>query len=124
MNCDMWYNYCMRQTLLRNYEENDYKHYFCYVCKKTDSPDKRPPKEKRLLTRCLICFDVWMCREHIITLNCLDSPMGICCRHTRYTPGWGSWNPTGGYPELTEFPIIPKAERWQDIDDICTSKGI
>eukprot|EP00971_Amphidinium_carterae_P143698 2847265-Amphidinium_carterae.1 len=50
--------------------------------------------------------------------------MGICCRHTRYTPGWGSWNPTGGYPELTEFPIIPKAERWQDIDDIQTSKGI
>eukprot|EP00971_Amphidinium_carterae_P221326 4393861-Amphidinium_carterae.1 len=50
--------------------------------------------------------------------------MGVCCRHTRYTPAWGSWNPTGGYPELTEFPIIPKAERWQDIDDICTSNGI
>eukprot|EP00971_Amphidinium_carterae_P178686 3544644-Amphidinium_carterae.1 len=105
MSCDLWYNYCMRQTLLRNYEEKDFKHYFCYVCKKTDSPDKRPPKGNRLLTRCLICFDVWMCREHIITLNCLDSPMG-------------------GFPELTEFPIIPKAERWQDIDDICSSKGI
>eukprot|EP00971_Amphidinium_carterae_P094098 1862286-Amphidinium_carterae.1 len=50
--------------------------------------------------------------------------MGICCRHTRYTPGWGSWNPTGGFPELTEFPIIPMAERWQDIDDIQSSKGI
>eukprot|EP00971_Amphidinium_carterae_P075436 1490523-Amphidinium_carterae.1 len=50
--------------------------------------------------------------------------MGICCRHTRYTPGWGSWNPTGGYPELTEYPIIPLAERWQDIDDIQSSKGI
>eukprot|EP00971_Amphidinium_carterae_P069518 1375531-Amphidinium_carterae.1 len=50
--------------------------------------------------------------------------MGVCCRHTRYTPGWGSWNPTGGYPELTEFPIIPKAERWQDVDDVCTSNGI
>eukprot|EP00971_Amphidinium_carterae_P275093 5458260-Amphidinium_carterae.1 len=36
MNCELWYNYCMRQTLLRNYEKHDYKHYFCYVCKKTD----------------------------------------------------------------------------------------
>eukprot|EP00971_Amphidinium_carterae_P310533 6170788-Amphidinium_carterae.1 len=50
--------------------------------------------------------------------------MGICCRHTRYTVGWGSWNPKGGYPELTEFPIIPLSERWQDTDDIQTTKGI
>eukprot|EP00971_Amphidinium_carterae_P335903 6471995-Amphidinium_carterae.1 len=50
--------------------------------------------------------------------------MGVCCRHTRYTPAWSSWNPTGGYPELTDFPIIPKSERWQDIDDVYTSKGI
>eukprot|EP00971_Amphidinium_carterae_P349126 6490860-Amphidinium_carterae.1 len=65
--------------------------------------------------------DVWI---HSIKLACLDTPMGICCRHTRYTPAWGSWNPTGGYPELTEFPIIPKVERWQDIDDVSTSYGI
>eukprot|EP00971_Amphidinium_carterae_P091028 1801792-Amphidinium_carterae.1 len=30
MNCDLWYNHCMRQTLLRNFEEHDYKNYFCY----------------------------------------------------------------------------------------------
>eukprot|EP00971_Amphidinium_carterae_P008580 169187-Amphidinium_carterae.1 len=78
MNCDVWYSYCMRQTLLRNSEEYDCLNYFCYVCKKTDSVKTRPPKGPRALSRCLICYDVWMCREHSIKLACLDSPMGIC----------------------------------------------
>eukprot|EP00971_Amphidinium_carterae_P341358 6480118-Amphidinium_carterae.1 len=74
MNWDMWYNYCMRQTERRSFEQEEKKNYFCYVCKKKGSQER-----------------------------------------TR---------PTGGYPTLTEFPDIPKQERWQDIDNITTSYGI
>eukprot|EP00971_Amphidinium_carterae_P315006 6261845-Amphidinium_carterae.2 len=64
MNWDLWYNYCMRQTQLRDLEEYNIENYFCYVCKKTDPLVKKSPKGLRALNRCLICYDVWMCREH------------------------------------------------------------
>eukprot|EP00971_Amphidinium_carterae_P077055 1522316-Amphidinium_carterae.2 len=30
----------------------------------------------------------------------------------------------GGYPMLTEFPGLPRQERWQDVDNISTSYDI
>eukprot|EP00971_Amphidinium_carterae_P032061 631414-Amphidinium_carterae.2 len=73
--------------------------------------------------KCLICEDVYMCAEHSIHAKCLESFARICCRHSRYTPGRGSWNPKGGYPKLEGLPNIPKQERWQDVDDVLSKHG-
>eukprot|EP00971_Amphidinium_carterae_P011238 221219-Amphidinium_carterae.2 len=43
----------------------------------------------------------------------------VCCRHTRFTPGTGSWNPTGYYPILEGMPTkMHLQERWQDEDNV------
>eukprot|EP00971_Amphidinium_carterae_P119719 2371854-Amphidinium_carterae.2 len=47
----------------------------------------------------------------------------VCCRHTRFTPGPGSWNPIGYYPILEGMPTIRHLqERWQDEDNIVPAR--
>eukprot|EP00971_Amphidinium_carterae_P035970 707105-Amphidinium_carterae.1 len=62
-----------------------------------------------------------MCPQHWIRPACLldtDSVV-VCCRHTRLTPGPGSWNPIGYYPILEGGPMKGHLkERWQDEDHI------
>eukprot|EP00971_Amphidinium_carterae_P044496 875027-Amphidinium_carterae.1 len=55
-----------------------------------------------------------------VRLACLDSVISVvCCRHSRFTPGIGAWNPTGYYPILEGLPKnVPLQERWQDVDNI------
>eukprot|EP00971_Amphidinium_carterae_P123505 2446019-Amphidinium_carterae.1 len=49
----------------------------------------------------------------------------VCCRHTRFTPGIGSWNPTGYYPRLECMPKkVLLQERWQDEDNIIPNHWI
>eukprot|EP00971_Amphidinium_carterae_P305444 6069820-Amphidinium_carterae.1 len=80
---------------------------WCYVCKK--GPDALVQ-----LTKCAACNNVFTCREHRIFLDCIPTGNGIaiCCRHTRYTPGVGSWNPVGGYPPLFETSEVKEEEEW------------
>eukprot|EP00971_Amphidinium_carterae_P061747 1222815-Amphidinium_carterae.1 len=89
--------------------------FFCCVQTEYRTRPKHPDAAE--LFKCLICEDVYMCREHSIFLQCLDSGARICCRHSRYTPRHGSWNPMGGYPPLSDRPHIAKQERWQDVED-------
>eukprot|EP00971_Amphidinium_carterae_P031523 620786-Amphidinium_carterae.1 len=62
-----------------------------------------------------------MCPQHWIRPACLlDTDYAVvCCRHTRLTPGPGSWNPIGYYPILEGGPTKGHLqERWQDEDHI------
>eukprot|EP00971_Amphidinium_carterae_P242589 4816654-Amphidinium_carterae.1 len=116
-----WWNwdfYCCVQTEYRflTVPPEDRMHYYhCYVCNKPGTRPNHPDNAE--LFKCLICEDVYMCKEHSIFLQCLESATRICCRHNRYTPRHGSWNPVGGYPPLADKPFIAKQERWQDTAD-------
>eukprot|EP00971_Amphidinium_carterae_P335146 6470833-Amphidinium_carterae.1 len=68
----------------------------CYVCKKPPTPQQYG------LYRCIICDDVYMCRKHAIFPACIPVRTPICCAHSRWTRGVGSWNPPGGYPYIKE----------------------
>eukprot|EP00971_Amphidinium_carterae_P163283 3237305-Amphidinium_carterae.2 len=96
-------DYTQRSPHLRNW---------CYVCKK--GPDTRVQ-----IIKWAACNNVFMCREHRIFLDCIPTGNGIaiCCRHTRYTPGLGSWNPVGGYPPLFEVSEVKEQERWKEETD-------
>eukprot|EP00971_Amphidinium_carterae_P201435 3997026-Amphidinium_carterae.1 len=56
--------------------------------------------------------------EHRIFPDCLhnfyDRPITICCRHSRYTPRAGSWNPVGGYPVLKDTWDVKLEEEWRE----------
>eukprot|EP00971_Amphidinium_carterae_P262259 5201870-Amphidinium_carterae.1 len=116
-----WWNwdfYCCVQTEYRCLQlppEDKMHRYYCYVCEKPGTRPEHPDSAE--LFKCLICEDVYMCKEHSIFLKSLGSSARVCCRHNRYTPGHGSWNPVGGYPPLMDKPHIAKQERWQDVDD-------
>eukprot|EP00971_Amphidinium_carterae_P038017 747509-Amphidinium_carterae.1 len=121
---DVWHVYWNRQTELfcdfpPPQEVEEAGLYRCYVCR------AMPTRENQVtLKRCLICRDVYMCRDHWRRLACLDSFAVVCCRHSRFTPSSG-WNPYGGFPMLDGFPKdVPKQERWQDIDNISVNYGI
>eukprot|EP00971_Amphidinium_carterae_P336227 6472471-Amphidinium_carterae.1 len=89
----------------------------CYVCKKQHWTIRDGVE----LRRCLICKNVFMCPRHWIRPACLiDTEIAVvCCRHTRLTPGPGSWNPVGYYPILEGGPTKGHLqERWQDEDNI------
>eukprot|EP00971_Amphidinium_carterae_P172104 3412278-Amphidinium_carterae.1 len=64
--------------------------YWCYACGKT--PGRDTP-----MARCALCGNVFMCMDHRIFPDCLhnfpERPITICCRHSRFTPRPGSWNP-------------------------------
>eukprot|EP00971_Amphidinium_carterae_P317645 6314279-Amphidinium_carterae.1 len=95
--------------------------YRCYVCKQQHWSITRDGVELR---RCLICRNVFMCPKHWIRLACMDTTFAVvCCRHTRFTPGTGSWNPTGYYPILEGMPTkLHLQERWQDEDHIVPAQ--
>eukprot|EP00971_Amphidinium_carterae_P307134 6103931-Amphidinium_carterae.2 len=96
------------------------KRHRCYVCKKPHW-NTRDGVELR---RCLLCRNVFTCPQHWIRLACMDTfYVVVCCRHTRFTPGPGSWNPVGYYPILEGMPTIRHLqERWQDEDNIVPAK--
>eukprot|EP00971_Amphidinium_carterae_P176495 3499328-Amphidinium_carterae.2 len=56
--------------------------------------------------------------EHRIFPDCLHNfakkQITICCRHSRYTPRYGSWNPEGGYPTLADSPEVKLEETWRE----------
>eukprot|EP00971_Amphidinium_carterae_P038661 760115-Amphidinium_carterae.2 len=85
--------------------------YWCYVCLKGGGRDVP-------LARCAACDNVFMCMEHRIFPDCMhnfyDNRITICCRHSRYTPGLGSWNPMGGYPPLKHTSEVKKQEDWRE----------
>eukprot|EP00971_Amphidinium_carterae_P125857 2493336-Amphidinium_carterae.1 len=118
MSWSNWDFYCCVQTEYRCLKvppEGRMHYYECYICKKPGTRPKHPDDAE--MFKCLICEDVYMCKDHSIFLQSLESGARICCRHSRYTPRHGSWNPVGGYPPLTDRPFIAKQERWQDVDD-------
>eukprot|EP00971_Amphidinium_carterae_P174466 3458586-Amphidinium_carterae.2 len=86
-------------------------HYWCYACGKAPSRDL-------LLARCALCGDVFMCMEHRIFPDCMhtfyNKQITICCRHSRYTPRTGSWNPVGGYPQLADVWDVRLGEEWRE----------
>eukprot|EP00971_Amphidinium_carterae_P074758 1477342-Amphidinium_carterae.1 len=111
-----WECFCYEQTELRCLVMPDkMSKYRCYVCQKPGKQIQHPDQADTY--KCLICDDVYMCKEHSIFLKCLESFARICCRHNRYTPGYTSWNPEGGYPPVEGLPDIPRQERWQDVHD-------
>eukprot|EP00971_Amphidinium_carterae_P349127 6490860-Amphidinium_carterae.2 len=113
MNRWNWDFYCSEQAELRSFTmppEEKMKYYFCYICRKRGKKVRNPDWLIDMF-KCLICEDVYMCAEHSIQVRSLESVARICCRHTRYTPSRGSWNPKGGYPKLNGVPSIPKQER-------------
>eukprot|EP00971_Amphidinium_carterae_P301048 5981689-Amphidinium_carterae.1 len=119
-----WWNWdfycCMQQEYrcLTLPSENKMHRYYCYVCEKPGTKPRHPDEAE--MFKCLICEDIYMCRTHSIFLMSLGSSARVCCRHSRYTPGHGSWNPEGGYPPLVDKPHIAKQERWQDVDDVMS----
>eukprot|EP00971_Amphidinium_carterae_P205460 4077488-Amphidinium_carterae.1 len=90
-----------------------------YVCHKG-------PAHRVEVVRCLACDDVYMCREHRIFPDCIQSgnAIPICCRHSRYTPGLDCWNPVGGYPRLREVSYVKKEETWQQERDDDWTTGL
>eukprot|EP00971_Amphidinium_carterae_P282568 5609810-Amphidinium_carterae.4 len=86
-------------------------HYWCYVC-------LRGPGRDVSLARCAACSNVFMCMEHRIFPDCMhnffDKQITICCRHSRYTPRQGSWNPVGGYPQLADASEVKLEEEWRE----------
>eukprot|EP00971_Amphidinium_carterae_P237867 4722461-Amphidinium_carterae.1 len=94
--------------------------YRCYVCKQQHWTNRDGVE----LRRCLICRNVFMCPRHWIRPACLDTDVAVvCCRHTRLTPGPGSWNPIGYYPILEAVPTKRHLqERWQDEDHVVPAR--
>eukprot|EP00971_Amphidinium_carterae_P322302 6405827-Amphidinium_carterae.4 len=86
-------------------------HYWCYVCGKA-------PRRDLKLARCAACGIVFMCMNHRIFPDCFggnpNRQITICCRHSRYTPKPGSWNPRGGYPRLQDISETKLEEEWRD----------
>eukprot|EP00971_Amphidinium_carterae_P284775 5653733-Amphidinium_carterae.1 len=78
----------------------------CYVCGGGPGDYDRRYHDDRLYC-CIICDDVWMCRTHAIFPACLPVRTPICCLHSRWTRGIGSWNPRGGYPHIPELHRRP-----------------
>eukprot|EP00971_Amphidinium_carterae_P322301 6405827-Amphidinium_carterae.3 len=89
---------------------------WCYVCRK--GHPQNPKCAKTRLVKCTFCIDVYMCYEHRIFMACMGprSTQAMCCRHSRFTPGLGSWNPEGGYPVLEESSVLSFYEYWEDPD--------
>eukprot|EP00971_Amphidinium_carterae_P003849 76383-Amphidinium_carterae.1 len=60
-------------------EREKMKHYVCYICKKPGTWVTDPDQID--MYKCLICDDVYMCKEHSIFLKSLDCAARVCCRH-------------------------------------------
>eukprot|EP00971_Amphidinium_carterae_P011962 235990-Amphidinium_carterae.1 len=93
-----WYDKLQARSFRRSLEYGPLP--VCYVCRKTGTWSAS-------LSRCIICDDVFMCREHSIFPACLPVRTPICCLHSRWTRGVGSWNPRGGYPYIPELHRKP-----------------
>eukprot|EP00971_Amphidinium_carterae_P322300 6405827-Amphidinium_carterae.2 len=103
-----WEEYCYEKLQARSHRYHG-KDQHCYVCKKRESYYQR-------LYCCIICDDVYMCRQHSIFPACIPVMTPICCLHSRWTRGIGSWNPRGGYPYIPELHRKPLKEKelWMD----------
>eukprot|EP00971_Amphidinium_carterae_P332585 6466807-Amphidinium_carterae.2 len=106
-----WEEYCYENLQARSHR--NYRRLVprpkCYVC------NSDPVRDERLYC-CIICDDVWMCRTHAIFPACLPVRTPICCLHSRWTRGIGSWNPRGGYPYIPALHRRPlkEPELWVD----------
>eukprot|EP00971_Amphidinium_carterae_P077737 1537073-Amphidinium_carterae.2 len=105
-----WEEYCYENLQARSHRSRGHHDPVrkCYVCKFTEHRSR--------LYGCIICDDVFMCREHAVFPACLPVRTPICCKHSRWTRGVGSWNPPGGYPYIPELHRGPvkEPELWLD----------